>query len=197
MTYNTLLDTLVTVLSQFDAGSAASEDINFFTAILSAITSQPLILNLTLSTKSLRNAHKIVNSVLADGIATITISEEALTSLFDVSTSAFEALHHKHCLLTSDTTQALYSKSIDLMQQIDRANTKRIAKDPQSSKIMESDHVSMHTDVVTLKVLNEQQTSISQQDELPAFMLSYDNNNDADVRNDLNEVVVDVQAVLC
>ena len=122
------------------------------------------------------------------------LPSQVLNNLLDVSTNSLETLHQTDCLLEDSNTKELYNRSLDLVQQIGSVNLARMRESPDETNILENDHISLFSDTMTLSQLNVEQTKVTRQDDLPAFLLEYDATFTSDAANIEEEV--DVQAIL-
>ena len=131
-------------------------------------TSDQALLNMTMQLA------RDMTSIAQDDNYSDQLVNEVLNNLLDVSTSSLRILHHTDCLLEGRNTRELYNQSISLVQQIGSANNASGRKSASGSGILENEYISIYSNTMTLRQLSEVQTTVTQQGELPAFLLQYE-----------------------
>ena len=197
---NSVLDrklALVSLISRtFRPSQSSQAEIDAVSEYLGSLTEGPTISSALLLTKSIESAQEILEELSSGENYSNKLTKQALVSLLGVASNSLDVSSQQDCLLNKNIAPTVYNQSVDLIQLIGRANTKRVAASPSSAEaVLENARISMYTNRMTLKELSDGQTSLTHQDDQPAFILEYDLLSSTGSTVDLDEEV-DVQAVL-
>ena len=162
------------MLIVYNMEETSSQVISKLSANLDSITDSKIFSNTTLLQESIQTARMFVASTLDQNNAPEPLEQKAFTSLLDVATNSLDFLHENDCLLNSYTTEALYNQSLELIQDIGRSVIAHTITDSAGGTILENSYVAIYSNRMSLRELTSQKTSLSKQEQLPAFSLVYD-----------------------